>query len=378
MTCLIDLNDPVAASDPASLGWPAFRMVHWTDQEWWTDQIDSAIADPDPAAVNARITLLHRELALALRRVTGADAGPTYHAWAVWASVKAGRVIRREEGNTVVAGAPLAGFATGCLTATSPLGGRGQHPGARITGAIGVGLLAAGVAWAGARRAQLRSSSAILAGNVAVIDDVGRNSARFACMFARPEDRTEHTLEEFLAPLSSVPSAEGGQGLLRDAYRLYFRAAGESDPCLRDQAMLLGNLSILLHEHWRLQRFFTAAIPPGTRRIVTAHLLHYQVAGERLSVGRDVTPLAGLAVYPRTLTNIVLPELQEFLDRWDRMPNSPKGSAARDWSHIGDRMNYIVDLLRTRHHHPEMFEAPFDQTTQALILARGDRRRRSQ
>lgn len=341
MTCSIDLNDPIADGD---------RMINWTDQGWWTDQIDSAIADPDPAAVNARITLLHRELALALQRVTGVDAGPTYHAWAVWASVKAGRVIRREEGKTVVAGAPVAGFAAGCLT-----------------GAIGAGLLAAAVAWAGARIAQSRASSAILAGNISVIDDVGRHSARFACMFARPEDRTEDILEDFLAPLSSVPSAEGGQSLLRDAYRLYFRAAGESDPVLRDQAMLLGNLSILLHEHWRLQRFFTAAIPLGTRCIVTAHLLHYEVAGERLSVGRDVTPLAGLDDYPRTLTNVVLPELQTFLDQWSRTPNSPKGSAAHDWSRIGDRMNYIIDLLRTRHHHPELFRAPFDQRTQALI-----------
>lgn len=354
MTCLIDLNDPVVDDDPAAAGWPLSRMVNWTDQGWWTDQIDSAIADPDPAAVNARITLLHRELALALQRVT---AGPTYHAWAVWASVKAGRVIRREEGRTVVAGAALAGFAAGCLT-----------------GAVGVGLLGAAIAWAAARRAQSRASSAILAGNVAVIDDVGRHSARFACMFARPEDRTEDTLADFLAPLSPVPSAEGGQSLLRDAYRLYFRAAGERDPFLRDQAMLLGNLSILLHEHWRLQRFFTAAIPRGARRIVTAHLLRYQVAGERLSVGRDVTPPAGLEDYPWTLTHVVLPELQTFLDQWSRQADSPRGSAAQDWSRIGDRMNYITDLLRTRHHARELFQAPFDEDTQALILARGDGR----
>jgi hypothetical protein len=366
MTCLIDLSDPITDSDPASVGWPVSRMVHWTDQGWWTDQIDSAIADPEPAAVNSRITLLHRELALALRRVTGADAGPTYHAWAVWASVKAGRVIRGEEGSSIVAGAPLAGFATGCLTASASLGGHG------IAGAVGVGVLAAVATQAGARRARSRASSAILAGNVAVIDDVGRHSARFACMFARPEDRTEDTLEDFLAPLSSVPSAEGGQSLLRDAYQLYFRAAGEGDPLLRDQAVLLGNLSILLHEHWRLQRFFDTAIPPGARRIVTAHLLHYEVAGERLSVGRDVPPLSALDDYPPTLTDVVLPELQTFLDQWDRTPNTPKGSAARDWTHIGDRMNYIVELLRTRHHNPELFRAPFDQTTQALILARGD------
>ena len=373
MTCLIDLEDPMADSDPASVGWPVSRMAHWTDQEWWTAQIDSAIADPDPAAVNSRITLLHRELALALRRVTGADAGPTYHAWAVWASLKAGRVIRREEGGSVVAGAPLAGFATGCLSATAHRG-RGRHLGARITGAIGVGVLAAVAARAGARRAQSQASSAILAGNVAVIDDVGRHSARFACMFARPADRTEDTLEEFLAPLSSVPSAQGGQSLLRQAYRQYFRAAGESDPFLRDQAVLLGNLSILLHEHWRLQRFFDAAIPHGARRIVTAHLLHYEVAGETLSVGCDVTPLAGLDAYPQTLTDVVLPELQAFLDQWERKPNTTKGSAAHDWTRIGDRMNYIVELLRTRHHNPELFRAPFDQATQALILARADRR----
>ena len=49
MTCLIDLNDPMAEGNPASAGWPVSRMANWTDQGWWTDQIDSAIADPDPA-----------------------------------------------------------------------------------------------------------------------------------------------------------------------------------------------------------------------------------------------------------------------------------------------------------------------------------------
>ena len=372
MTCAIDLNGPMAGGAPASVRWPASRTVRWADQRWWTEQIDSAIADPDRAAVNARITLLHRELALALQRVTGVDAGPTYHAWAVWASVKAGRVIRREEGSPVVAGAPLLG-AMGGVTATAARAGRGQRSAARITGAMGAGVLGAMVAWAGARRCQSRAGDAILAGNIAVIDDVGRHSARFACMLARPQDRSRATLADFLAPLSSVPSSEGGQSLLREAYRLYFRAAGETDPVVREQVMLLGNLSILLHEHWRLQRFFTAAIPPGLRRLVTAHLLRYQVAGENLSVGRDVTPLAGLNDYPPTLTEIVVPELQEFLDQWDHTPNSLRGSAAQDWTRIGDRMNYIVDLLRTRHHHPELFRAPFDPMTQARILARGDR-----
>lgn len=354
----------------APAGWPSARVTRWADASWWNAQIDQAITDPDPANVNARITLLHRELSLALTRVIGEEAGPSYHAWAVWASVKAGRVIRTEEAGWVKTAVPVAG-----LTAGAVLGATRVRVGARVAGMAGGALLGALAARAATRRAMARASAAILAGNVAVIDDIGRHSARFACTFADVEKRTPEVLHRFLAPLSSAPSAYGGQSLLRDAYRHYFMAAVERDPRRRDQAMLLANLSILLHEHWRLQQFFDASIPRPGRRLVTAHGLAFQLGSERLSVGRDLTAPAGAADFPATLTEIVLPELRSFLDHWDRTAGTPTGSAASDWCRIGDRINYIVALFRTRHHDANVRQAPFGPAEQARILGLSEQRR---
>ena len=46
---------------------------------------------------NLRITLVHRDLSLALRRLIGDSSGANFHTWAVWGSKTAGRTIRHED-----------------------------------------------------------------------------------------------------------------------------------------------------------------------------------------------------------------------------------------------------------------------------------------
>lgn len=43
----------------------------------------------------------------------------------------------------------------------------------------------------------------------------------------------------------------------------------------------------------------------------------------------------------------------------DRTPNDTAGSAARDWGDLGDRMNLIVDLFRTRQQDRVLYDQPF-------------------
>jgi hypothetical protein len=69
----------------------------WTDQAWWHARIDEALDDRDPVLSNLRITLVHWELSIALRRLIGADSGANFHTWAVWGSKTAGRTIRRQD-----------------------------------------------------------------------------------------------------------------------------------------------------------------------------------------------------------------------------------------------------------------------------------------
>ena len=359
-------------TDP--VGWPSERMAFWADEQWWQELIDGAIAESDPASANARITLIHRELSLAMTKVIGAEAGPTYHAWAVWASLRAGRTIRKEDTQWTLVAAPLGGFATSALTGFAALGRRRDAPSARRAGALVAGLLGGLVGWWTADRASSRTSAAILAGNKTVIDDLGRQSARFVCAFAREQDRTPEGLEAFLAKLSTKPSSQGGQSLLRDAYRQFFNAAGEADPDRRDEAMLLGSMSALVHEHWRLQPRIADSIPWPLGRLVTARALTFQVGEEIHNVGRDVAPRLGRPLFPETLATIESPDLRAFLATWDRTPHDTRGSAATDWNDIGDRINFIVDLFRTRHHDPNLLRPPFTAAEQARILALGSPR----
>jgi hypothetical protein len=144
-----------------------------------------------------------------MTQVIGAEAGPTYHAWAVWASLRAGRTIRKEDARWTLAAAPAVGFVAIAASGIVALAGLRTAPRTRRAGSLGAGLLGALAGWWTADRALSRTSAAILAGNKTVIDDLGRQSARFVCAFAREQDRTPEGLEAFLSKLSTKPSIAG-------------------------------------------------------------------------------------------------------------------------------------------------------------------------
>jgi hypothetical protein len=76
--------------------------------------------------------------------------------------------------------------------------------------------------------------------------------------------------------------------------------------------------------------------------------------------------------FPATLRTIELPELRRFLDGpggWDRTPDNLTGSAARDWTKLADRMNFIVDLFRSRQSDAGLFAPPFSLGQREIIAA---------
>jgi hypothetical protein len=314
--------------------WLAARVPHWQDERWWNEQIDLATSDANPVLSNLRITLAHQELSLALHRITGADSGANFHTWAVWGSKKAGQTIRKEE----MPGLPMP--------------------------------LAAALHVTGNRFVETAACH-IFGGNVTVLSDIGRQTARFVCAFSDPAARSEERLEEFASQLRPGPTEAGGQDLLRGAYRHYFAAAAEADEDRRDELMLCANLLAILHEHRRLDPYIDASVPRPMRRVVTTHLLSFTVGAEAIKVSDDV-PVHGVSPFPETLRTIELPELQSLLagpDGWDRTPNSVDGSAAHDWTQISDRMNFIVDLFRTRQSDPNLFTAPYSPAQREMIYA---------
>jgi hypothetical protein len=254
--------------------------------------------------------------------VLGPGSGANFHTWAVWGSKTAGRTIRRED----------------------------------------VSMLPR---WMAGRFVD-QAASQIFGGNATVLEDIGRQSARFLA--------TVHDgggLEEFLAGLRPGPARSGGQDLLRGAYRHYRDASREADRDRRDELMLCANLLAILHEHQRLEPYIDAAVPRPLRGFVTKRLLSFSVGAEAMKVSIDV-PTRGPTPFPETLMTIEDPELHSLLDGpggWDRTPDTPAGSAAGDWTKLSDRMNFIVDLFRSRQADPNLLTPPYSPAQRETILA---------
>ena len=343
------------------------RSARRGDEAWWEAQLADAVRSGDPVICNLRITLAHQELSLALRHITGTASGANFHTWAVWGSKKAGHTIRQEELPVL----KIAGWALGSMVGAI-VGLACSHARARLRAAssIAVGSAVSAALQRAAVITTARARREIFSGNVTVLTDIGHQTARFVNTFLRPEDRTAERLEKFLAELRPGHVTAGGQDLLAGAYRHYYLAASEHDPDRRDECMLYANLLAILHEHHRLDPYIDAAVPRPLRRLVTRHMLGFTVGTEPLRVSRDV-PRVGSRRFPDTLTTIETPELADFLfgaQGWDRTPDTLTGSAAQNWTELEDRMNFIVDLFRSRQAEPALFAPPYSDQQRATIL----------
>jgi hypothetical protein len=341
------------------------RRDDWFDEAWWQAQFD-CLAIENPVLCNHRITLAHYELSCALHSVLGSDTGANFHTWAVWGSKKAGTTIRQQDLPRLRPAALT--FGGGLGLAAALLSGRrrrwlllGPGAGAAAGGALLYGL----TDWLLDKATRL-----ILAGNRIVLDDIGRVTARFVREFHDEVERDDERLEAFLGSLRAGPTAVGGQDLLRQAFRHYYAARHESDLDRKHEQMLFANLQAILHEHIRLQPYIGGAIPRPFRRFITARLLNFRAGLAELTVSRDVVAWQGIA-YPPTLAKLDQPNLLAFLagpGGWDRTPDSLVGSQAGDWTQIRERMNFIVDLFRSRHLDPTLFSAPYTPEQQIALL----------
>jgi hypothetical protein len=223
-----------------------------------------------------------------------------------------------------------------------------------------------------ALRARLAETARhVLAGNRTVLDDIGSATGRFVSVFHDRPTAEPERLAHFLETLRPGPTETGGQDLLKRAFVHYYQARFEPDLVVKHERMLLANCCAILHEHIRLQPHIRAAVPRMLRRWVTARLLRFSLAAEALGVAADVPRWEG-EPFPTSLRNLADAELVAFLsgpDGWDRTPDSLAGSAASDWTALPDRMNYIVDLFRSRHVAESLFAPPFTPDQIASIAA---------
>jgi len=312
-------------------------------------ELQAIVTRTDPVEANRGITAGHHRLSQLLDATLGPDAGANFHTWAVWGSREAGRTIARRD----VAGLTGLVAAVGAMLAAALAWPTGWPVVPTAVGAAAVFGLAT-------RLLLDRSSRHISHGNRMVLDEIGGVTVDFVAAVDAQERGDLGAVDRFLAGLDDGPTEHGGQDLLREAFRAYAAARDETARD-RHQLVFAANCFAVRHEHIRLQPDIRQAMPWPLRRWITRHLLDFWVGSEHLHVGVDLGPV-GAAAFPETLSRLRCQEaLRAVADLRDpgRADATLAASGAGDWSCLADRMNYVVDLFRSRHLSPEVFADPY-------------------
>lgn len=349
---------------------------------------DEIAAMTDPVLRNLWITQRYHELAVALKGC-GIDPDATWCTFAVWASKTAGSVIRGEDLPPLIR-----------HLMPRPAGARLGHGNrlascfARLTGLFGEKQLV--------RFAELISSDVaahIAEGNRLVFAEL---AAPFEALV---EGWPEGPGAAFAAAEATLPSDAESQ-LLREAFAAYRRAV-TCDPLSPDRPLhlLAANVMAVAHEQQRLQPAVLAALDaavldtvhkvieerlliglpgpfrypldwmaerlaellePVCRSAITGLMLRLVTPDGTLDLGSDLPALAA-GLWPPELA-VLGPHATPFFE-WDLTEGTGRPTGADDWSVIGQRMNYIVNLFRSRQRDPSLLDPPFSPAQLAELRA---------
>lgn len=352
------------------------------------EDVRAILVTPDPVQRNLRITLGYHDITLAMAELLGHDS-VVWTGFATWASRVAGRFVR---------GDYLPEMAQSAVHRLTRVRRRLEVLGwARPDAPV----LTASVEEAVARVSRTISESA-MEGNLSVFADVAPLFARMIAEL-RPGRRDDAAIERIVADLRPGPTENGGQDLLIGAARNYYAAMLAASDKARAELILLANNQVGFHEQLRLQPFIHRCLnapvsslvgeparaearsffhglidraldAPRLERewaaVATRFLMRMDLPQVTLRLGHDLPPFAAASMFPEHLRVIENDELCALLYRVDRTPNTTAGSGARDWGDIGERMNFIVDLFRTRQQDPTLFLPPFSPS-QIEVIRRG-------
>ena len=345
-------------------------------------EVAQILAIRDPILRNLWITFAYHDLAMGMTRIAGLR-NVSWVAFATWASKTAGVSIRKEQ---------LSDLLRSHLEESEDW----AHVAGEIRGRL-LGRAFDDVDAAVARifhRSIDRMSEVIAEGNRTVFAELGPIFARLAAL----DDgaRNPGTLEAFVQGVRAVDSVDGAATeRLRQAFRIYHvvwhTPEAQASARAATQQILLANGLIGLTEQIRLQpairgaldavievglghvfgplldklvpakvlRLLEEALERVWRRAVTRHLLTLRTPDGLLDLGEDVPPLEPNRRFPEDLAAVADPLLGAFLGQYDRTGGLGHPSGARDWASLNDRMNYIVNLFRSRQQRSPLLMPPF-------------------
>lgn len=334
------------------------------NQAYWQQQITEALETSDPSLSNRKITLVHYRLSQVLQSVTGADSGANFHTWAVWGSRKAGVTIRQEDLGEALRNATVVSGIVGLFVgiAVSVVSIKFWLTGLPWWIVIPAGVIAMFCGaltgrWI-AKYSRREAARLILEGNRIVLEDIGKQTARFVALFHDLPEEDPKALESFLSELRPGETAAGGQDLLREAFRQYYVARYSKDLKRKHEANYFANCLAVLHEHIRLEPYIKKSMPFIIRKCATKRLMQFDIGPVKLKVSEDVPAIKGLP-FPDSLQKLSSRELLNFLGGPNGWGDDATKSSARDWTNIRDRMKYIVRLFRAMHLDPSVFSEPY-------------------
>ncbi len=347
------------------------------------EEIDRITQLADAPLRNLFITLQYHDLSRGLASVLG-GGNANWSSFATWASKTAGQSIRGEEvpREIVLVLREEERFEERFAAVTKPL------PFLRWL-ELDVDVFDLG------RAVMKEVSEQIAIGNLKVFAELAPLFAKFYCTFSNPERRTSAELDDFVALLTPGEAKDGGQDALKLAFTSYFAAMRAATRKERAELVLYGNLLIGLHEQTRLQPNIQGGIDAplsptvlkelgagvwllpvfrwllgrrlsvfhdGVRstweRVVTRHFMRLALPdGSSISLAKDVP--VGARAFPVDLDPLHHPELVRLIRTYDPHLDTLKGSGARNWVELGNRMAFIADLFRSRQCDERLFQPPF-------------------
>ncbi|ATB46094.1 hypothetical protein [Corallococcus macrosporus] len=359
------------------------------------EEIRAICAMQDLVARNHAVTQSYSDLSIAMGQLLGME-NANWSTFATWASKQAGVSVRGED---------LPKRFTDLLKRFDAI----TRPLTKVDDLLrklGVPVLPLGDLGSAGNDALQNVSEAISEGNKKVFEEVGQELSRFVTTF---QGATQYDAAKVAQYLSEFPA---DKPVLEEAFGHYTQAMFEADANTKAELILMANTKVGLHEQRRLQPQIEqaldapvkatfhgilrqtieaninallfpanlagkAALKSGVvdavlnpvvdsmasafRRFSTEHMMKLAVPGSALSLGNDVPPPPGMetTLFPPHLRTIETPELRTLLRAFDKRPDSLTGSGAEDWSRLDQRMNYIIDLFRTRQSDPALFDPPF-------------------
>lgn len=369
-------------------------------------QISGIAEHPEPVLRNLLITQTYSEINLALSELLGKN-NVSWCAYATWASKTAGKFIRLENVD-----AAIEEFLRGKdwvkeLTRVIPGAMTWFGWRVKINDSFLLKIL---------NETARAAATEVAKGNLLVFAELAPLYAQFLQLITPNPDQKEQNLSAFLNYLHQNQTEENAYQKLVQAYTAYQEAVFETDPKAKAELIFYANVLVGYHEQIRLnpainnslnapieqifkkellgglERLIEASIPrflfqlispllknsvtpvvyrmaTDWRKISTKFLMRIEVPDGHLDLSEDIPLIAYEPgkMFPEELVEIRNSALLQVLTELDHSPNSSKGSAAKDWGDLGERMNFIADFFRSAQQDAHLFWPPFNAQQTALI-----------